>query len=58
MCLVYRCWEFDSGSREKYFFFINLRDLIATRGNEMFIYVYIFIASLRCRGKVGGKWGT
>ena len=24
---------------------------IPTRGNEIFIYVYIFISSLRCRGK-------
>ena len=46
---------------------------IPTRGNEMFIYIYIFITSLWCRGesvalssaihhamppKIGGKWGT
>ena len=46
---------------------------IPTRGREIFIYIYIFISSLRCRDKsaalssathhamppeLGGKWGT
>ena len=46
---------------------------IPTRGDEMFIYIYIFISSLWCRGEtaalnyatphamlpeIGGKWGT
>ena len=46
---------------------------ILTRGDEIFIYIYIFISSLWCRGEsaalssatqhamppeIGGKWGT
>ena len=46
---------------------------IPTRGDEIFIYIYIFISSLWCRGEsaslsfathhamppeIGGKWGT